>query len=57
MKIRNSNCVEFRCDGCNSMLAIAKYERDALKLAREIANIKGWVWKHPHWQLYCPLCR
>ena len=56
MKTHANNLVEFRCDGCRELLAISKYERDALKLAREVAIAKGWIWKHPHWQVYCPTC-
>jgi len=57
MKVHANNLVEFRCDGCGDLLAVSKYESDALKLSREVARAKGWIWKHPHWQVYCPACQ
>ncbi len=57
MKIHNGGYVEFRCDGCSSLLAISRYERDALKLARDVSRTKKWIWRHPHWQVYCPECQ
>lgn len=57
MKSYENNLVTFQCDGCGKTLSMNISEEEALKEARENAKELGWIWKHPHWQLYCTKCK
>lgn len=59
MKTYSTECKGFRfvCDRCRAVAGEDKDEREALKMAQKVADMQGWTWKHPHWQLYCPLCQ
>jgi hypothetical protein len=58
MKQKDSDgCVYFTCDGCQKVLNVGFDEKETLKKSRKMARKLGWVWKHPHWQLYCPECK
>jgi len=54
--IRNGNYI-FMCNGCQEVAGMNPSESDALKNARELATRYNWVWRHPHWGLYCPNCK
>ena len=56
-KIYEDRKYKFVCNGCRLVAGVHPSEQSALKMARRVAKAQGWVWKHPHWQLYCPNCK
>ena len=58
MKIYNNKLrmYEFRCNGCNEIISMNESEQVALQDARNILNISGGKWQHPHWVIICHNC-
>lgn len=57
MKIRDGYITKFTCNVCGLVAGADADERRALAQARKTSRAQSWVWKHPHWQLYCPGCQ
>lgn len=48
---------KFVCDKCGEVAGQDISEQVALERARDYARNNRWIWRHPHWQLYCKECK